>query len=120
MASVAPNTASTLWEVLQERSLNDPTQSPSLYHDEDAATWYTYHKAGIDKKKRFPTGPIMLTYGKITSGGQAMKIKACNLASQSNIDPHCEKDDEDLERQAHLSGTAPPHPFVGRVCLVRP
>lgn len=90
MASVAPNTASTPWEVLQERSLNDPTKSPSLYHDEDAATWYTYHKAGIDKKKRFPTGPIMLTYGKITSGGQAMKIKACNLASQSNIDPHCE------------------------------
>lgn len=32
----------------------------------------------------------MLIYGKITGGGQAMKIKACNLASQSNIDPHCE------------------------------
>ena len=54
MASVAPNTASTPWEVLQERSLNDPTKSPSLYHDEDAATWYTYQKADIDKKKMFP------------------------------------------------------------------
>lgn len=50
--------------------------------------WYAYQKTDINKKKRCSTGSMMLKYGKITSGGQAMKIKACNLASQSNIDPH--------------------------------
>lgn len=80
MTSAAPNIALTLWEVVQERSINGPTKNPSLYHTEDAAMRYAYQKAGIDVKKRFPTGSIMLTYGKITGGGQAMKIKAYNLA----------------------------------------
>jgi hypothetical protein len=91
MKSVGPTTAPVLWEVLGDRSINDKDKSPSLYHAEDAAMWYAYQKGAVDLKKRFPAGSIMLTYGKIGGGGQAMKIKACNVESKSNIDPHCEQ-----------------------------
>ncbi|OSS52332.1 hypothetical protein B5807_02583 [Epicoccum nigrum] len=91
MKSVAPTTAPVLWEVLEERSINDPTKSPRLYHSEGAAMWYAYQKGAAGLKKRLPPGSTMLTYGKIGGGEQATKIKACNLESKSNIDPHYEQ-----------------------------
>ncbi|KAG9199591.1 hypothetical protein G6514_008353 [Epicoccum nigrum] len=42
MKFVAPATAPALWEVLEERSINGPTKSPSLYHSEGAGMWYAY------------------------------------------------------------------------------
>lgn len=91
MKAECPNTAPVLWELLGDRTLNDKTKSPSLYHAEDAAMWYAYKKRAVASSKRFPAGSMMLTYGNIGGGGQATKVPACNENSKSNIDPHCQQ-----------------------------